>query len=108
MEAYTNLEIEEGWDHVMSQFQVQGVMDIYSSFFMEKIERIFLLIYKKKNKKKNSLLPGMYRDPLNHQVKEEVKLLVVQGLIFSQIQSYSFPGWIPNSLVQPVSRNPMI
>lgn len=75
---------------------------------MEKIERIFLLIYKKKNKKKTSLLPGMYRDPLNHQVKEEVKLLVVQGLIFSQIQSYSFPGWIPNFLAQPVSRNPMI
>ena len=106
MEAYTNLEIEEGWDHVMSQFQVQGAMDIYSSFFMEKIERIFLLICKRKNK--NSLLPGIYRNPLNHQVKEKVKLLVVQGLIFSLILSYSFPGWIPNSLVQPVNRNPMI
>ena len=67
---------------------------------------IFLLVYKRNNK--NSLLPGIYRDPLNHQVREKVKLLVVQGLIFSQIQSYSFPGWIPNSLVQPVSRNPII
>ena len=33
VEAYTDLEIEEGWDHVMSQFQVQGVMDIYIAPF---------------------------------------------------------------------------
>lgn len=88
---YTDLGIEKRWGHLRGQFQVgRPQVYIYSSFFMGKTDRRnFSLIYKKKSTKGKTSVPlGYIQGPAEQpNSRERERILVAQGLLFSQIRS---------------------